>query len=201
MADKSIGELPLVTDILDADKFLLEQSGKAKRLEGGILRAYAAKAGEDAAGNLQRGYRGYGITAVELTNGNHAPGTLDTYTVRFENGDSSTFEVYNGLNGMGAVNSVNGAVGTVVTRIRAANKSVATSAWKNNTTYADYPYRASVSISGATADMIPDVMFALEQINEGIYAPVAETYAGGVYLYASSVPAAAITIPMIEVRA
>lgn len=45
------------------------------------------------------GERGPGITSIDRTSGNGAPGTTDTYTITFENGGSSTFEVYNGSDG------------------------------------------------------------------------------------------------------
>lgn len=78
--------------------------------------------------------------------------------------------------------------------LRSSNLSVTTGAWVSDTTYADYPYRASVSVTGALATMIPEVVFALADAVSGILAPVAEAYAGGVYIYASEIPAAAATI-------
>lgn len=82
-------------------------------------------------------------------------------------------------------------------RIPAKNKQVAVSAWDANTTYPDYPYRAAVSISGVDAGMFPQVAFSLADAMSGTFAPVAECYNGGVYIYAASKPDAAITIPSI----
>lgn len=62
-------------------------------------------------------------------------------------------------------------------------------------TYADAPYRASVALNGVTANMVPQVIYSLEQSMSGKYAQVAETYAGGVYLYGAE--AGTITIPSI----
>lgn len=45
---------------------------------------------------LIRGPRGYSITRVEKIAGTHAAGTLDTYRVYIDNGDTDDFEVYNG---------------------------------------------------------------------------------------------------------
>ena len=81
--------------------------------------------------------------------------------------------------------------------IRSTNVSVATSAFVANSTYADYGYRASVAITGATANMIPEVTFSLTDAISGILAPIAECYAGGVYIYASEVPSAAVTIATV----
>lgn len=64
-----------------------------------------------------------------------------------------------------------------------------------DTTYESYPFRASVALTGVTADMVPDVTFALEDAISGELAPVAECYAGGVYLYSSS--GNSITVPTI----
>ena len=79
-----------------------------------------------------------------------------------------------------------------------SNVSVATSAWASDTTYTDYPYRASIPITGCTANHIPEVVFSLTDAISGTFSPVAETYAGGVYIYASEKPSAAITIPTIK---
>lgn len=78
--------------------------------------------------------------------------------------------------------------------LRSTNISVATGSWAADTTYADYSYRAAVPVTGALATMTPEVVFALADAVSGILAPVAEAYAGGVYIYASEVPAAAVTI-------
>lgn len=86
-------------------------------------------------------------------------------------------------------------------RIYATNKSVATSAWRSNTTYADYPYRASVAVTGMTASHMPEVVFDLTDATSGNLAPIASSYAGGVYIYAKEVPSAAVTIATIEGRA
>ena len=79
-----------------------------------------------------------------------------------------------------------------------SNVSVATSAWASDTTYTDYPYRASIPITGCTANHIPEAVFSLADAISGTFSPVAETYAGGVYIYASEKPSAAITIPTIK---
>ena len=85
----------------------------------------------------------------------------------------------------------------IATRLRFTNTSVAVSAWVADSTYADYPFRAAVPLSGVTAAMTPEVALACTDAVSGSFAPVAACYAGGVYLYAAEVPAAAITIPTI----
>lgn len=78
-----------------------------------------------------------------------------------------------------------------------ANTAIAVSTWADDSTYEDYPYRAAVALSGVTAAMIPEVVFGLDAMSDNSFAPVAECYNGGVYIYAADVPESAITIPTI----
>jgi hypothetical protein len=66
-----------------------------------------------------------------------------------------------------------------------------------DTTYEDFPFRASVPLEGVIESMIPEVVFGLLDATSGNFAPVAETYNGGVYLYASDLPEVDVTIPVI----
>lgn len=75
--------------------------------------------------------------------------------------------------------------------------SVSTSAWASDTTYADYPFKATIPITGCTVNHIPDVMLSLEDATSGNIAPVADSYAGGIYIYAKEKPTAEMTIPTI----
>lgn len=77
------------------------------------------------------------------------------------------------------------------------NTAVSASAFIADTTYTDFPFRASVALTGVLESMIPDIMLALEDTTSGNFAPVCECYNGGVYLYAASAPDADITIPTI----
>lgn len=70
-------------------------------------------------------------------------------------------------------------------------------AFVSNASYADFPYRATVALSGVLSTMVPHVVFGTVDAISGIFAPVADCYNGGVYLYASEVPAADITVPTI----
>lgn len=88
----------------------------------------------------------------------------------------------------------NDAIKRVVT-----NKVVAKAAFTSNSTYADYPYRAAIAINGVTTDMIPEIIFDVADAISGNYSPVAQTYNGGVYIYAASPPDNNLTIPTIIV--
>ena len=78
-------------------------------------------------------------------------------------------------------------------------QTVATSAWAADTTYSaqGYGFRASVPLAGVTADHIPDVTFAMADAVSGNLAPLAETYAGGIYIYAEEQPTATVNIASV----
>lgn len=82
-------------------------------------------------------------------------------------------------------------------KLQFSNVTVPKGAFVSNTTYQDFPYRASIALSGAIKSMIPEVVLSVDDALSGNYAPVAESYNGGVYLYAGSPPDADITIPTI----
>lgn len=84
-------------------------------------------------------------------------------------------------------------------KLQFSNTSVPASAFVVDNTYEDFPYRAAVALSGVTSSMIPEVVLSLSDAISGNFAPVAESYNGGVNLYAVEVPEADITIPTILV--
>lgn len=77
------------------------------------------------------------------------------------------------------------------------NVSVAASAWSSDSTYAAYPYAATLALTGVTASHVPEVTFGAAEAASGIYAPVALSGSGTVKIYAASKPAAAITLQSI----
>lgn len=80
------------------------------------------------------------------------------------------------------------------------NKAVAVSAWANDTTYPDYPFRAAISCSGVTANHIPDVILSTKDADSHNFAAVAVSAANVVYIYAVEKPTASLTIPTIECK-
>ena len=78
-----------------------------------------------------------------------------------------------------------------------SSTSVPAASFVSDSTYADYPYRAAVTLTGVSSSMIPEVVFGVSDAMSGNFAPVAEAYDGGIHLYAAAVPDAAITIPTI----
>lgn len=77
------------------------------------------------------------------------------------------------------------------------NLTVATSAWASNATYEDFPFRAAVAITGCTTSHRPDVTYSVADATSANFAPVAESYAGGIYIYAAEKPTATVTIPTV----
>ena len=75
--------------------------------------------------------------------------------------------------------------------------SVATSAWASDSTYAAYPYAASIACSGVTASYVPEVVFGATEAASGNFAPVALSGSGTVKIYAATKPTAAITVQSI----
>ena len=75
--------------------------------------------------------------------------------------------------------------------------SVAASAWVSDSTYAAYPYAASIDCPGVTASHVPEVVFGATEAASGNFAPVALSGSGTVKIYAATKPTAAITVQSI----
>ena len=75
--------------------------------------------------------------------------------------------------------------------------SVAASAWVSDSTYAAYPYAASIACHGVTASHVPEVVFGAVEAASGNFAPVALSGSGTVKIYAATKPTAAITVQSI----
>ena len=75
--------------------------------------------------------------------------------------------------------------------------SVTASAWVSDSTYAAYPYAASIACPGVTASHVPEVVFGATEAASGNFAPVALSGSGTVKIYAATKPTAAITVQSI----
>lgn len=87
--------------------------------------------------------------------------------------------------------------GVELKKLQFNNTSVNVADFVADNTHEDYPFRASVPLVGVIESMIPEVIFSLVDATSGLFAPVAESYNGGVYLYASDAPEATVVIPTI----
>lgn len=83
-------------------------------------------------------------------------------------------------------------------RLEFHGTAVPRTAFAADDAYEDYPYRAAIPLPGVLGSMTPDVTFAVPDAVSGSFAPVAECYAGGVYIWAASVPEGTTTIPTIK---
>ena len=84
-------------------------------------------------------------------------------------------------------------------KLQFRNTVVEVSAFVADTTYEEqgYGYWAVVALEGVIDSMTPEVIFGMADAVGGNFSPVAETYNGGVYLFAADVPEEAVTIPTI----
>lgn len=87
--------------------------------------------------------------------------------------------------------------GVELRKLQFTNTAVSASSFVGDTTYTDYPFRASVPLDGVIQSMIPEVVLSLADSTGGLFAPIAESYDGGIYLYSTSVPDSDLTIPTI----
>ena len=63
--------------------------------------------------------------------------------------------------------------------------------------YSDYPYKGNIVLSEITSNMSAEIIFNLTDSISGNYAPICETYDGGIYIWAKT--NTQITIPLIKV--
>ena len=87
-----------------------------------------------------------------------------------------------------------------LTRLMVSNVTLAANSWIQDSTYADYPYRAAITVTGATPSLVPEVIFSPNDAISGNYAPVATTGIDTVYIYAKQEGAVEITIPTVLVH-
>lgn len=78
-----------------------------------------------------------------------------------------------------------------------ADTTVPVSAFVANSTYQDYPFRAAVTLANVIASMIPNVVYSVAALTDNNFAPVAECYNGGVYIYSDSKPTNPVAIDTI----
>ena len=91
--------------------------------------------------------------------------------------------------------SIVGSRGNIETSIKLSNTAVST--WASDTTYTDYPYKATITATDVTSSMVAEVIYSVTDATSGNYAPICETFDGGVYIY--SKVNTAITIPTVLV--
>ena len=88
-------------------------------------------------------------------------------------------------------------VGIELRKLQFNNIRIPSNLFLADTTYEAYPFRASVALKGVLESMIPEVNFSIPDAISGLFSPGAETYNGGVYLYATDAPEADVMVPVI----
>lgn len=80
------------------------------------------------------------------------------------------------------------------------NQSVAVAGWTADTTvFADYTYKAQITMNAATADDFPIISFEPTDAASGNFCPVAFAFDGYLEIWAKEIPAAAINIPVATI--
>ena len=77
------------------------------------------------------------------------------------------------------------------------NVAAPSSAFASNSAYNDYPYRGVIALTSVESSMLPSVVFNLSDATSNNFAPVSETYDGGIYIYAADLPKTDMIIPTI----
>ena len=70
-----------------------------------------------------------------------------------------------------------------------------TAPFKKTNTYTEYPFCSKVPIANLQQTMVAEVIFGLEDAISGMFAPIAESHTGEVWIFATQVPPEPITIP------
>lgn len=75
--------------------------------------------------------------------------------------------------------------------------TVEATAWVEDATYDGYGYKANIPLDGVTAEYMPVVTFSISDAENPIFAPISETYDGGVSIYSKEVPGDSIVIQSV----
>lgn len=135
------------------------------------------------------------LTSAPVTSVDGSTGAITTNAVKYVSQSLTDTQKTQARTNIGA-GTGNGNCSSIVK----SNVSVATSAWTSSTAYSDYPYQASITVSGCTSNHVPEVVFSPTDASSGIFAPVCSSTTNAVIIYATEKPSAAITIPTIECR-
>ena len=154
-------------------------------------------AGLDSSGNLtDSGKKPGDFAAASHTHADKADKVKNATAGHFAGLDSSGNLTDSGKKPGDFANASHAHAGYAEVKIFSA-VSVAASAWVSDSTYAAYPYAASIACSGVTASHVPEVVFGATEAASGNFAPVALSGSGTVKIYAATKPTAAITVQSI----
>ena len=169
-------------------------TGKADKVNSATAGHFA---GLDSSGNLtDSGKKPGDFAAASHTHTDKADKVKSATAGHFAGLDSSGNLTDSGKKPGDFANASHAHAGYAEVKIFSA-VSVAASAWVNDSTYAAYPYAASIACSGVTASYVPEVVFGAVEAASGNFAPVALSGSGTVKIYAATKPTAAITVQSI----
>lgn len=121
-----------------------------------------------------------------------------TYT-NIENGESA-LSVRNKINNLGsAVNTMSQTVTQLdsLKNVFLYDLVVPNASWKADSTYKDYPYKASVTTTVNAGSYFPLIFFAPTEQQSGNYCVGSESNGNTIAIWCKEIPADAITIPEI----
>ena len=169
-------------------------TGKADKVKSATAGNFA---GLDSSGNLtDSGKKPGDFAAASHTHTDKADKVKSATAGHFAGLDSSGNLTDSGKKPGDFANASHAHAGYAEVKIFSA-VSVAASAWVSDSTYAAYPYAASIACSGVTASHVPEVVFGATEAASGNFAPVALSGSGTVKIYAAAKPTAAITVQSI----
>ena len=169
-------------------------TGKADKVKSATAGNFA---GLDSSGNLtDSGKKPGDFAAASHTHTDKADKVKSATAGRFAGLDSSGNLTDSGKKPGDFANASHAHAGYAEVKIF-SGVSVAASAWVSDSTYAAYPYAASIACPGVTASHVPEVVFGATEAASGNFAPVALSGSGTVKIYAATKPTAAITVQSI----
>lgn len=169
-------------------------NGKAEKAASPVAGNFA---GLDASGNLtDSGKKPGDFAAASHTHTGKADKVSSATAGHFAGLDSSGNLTDSGKKPGDFANASHAHAGYAEVKIF-SGVSVAASAWVSDSTYAAYPYAASIACPGVTASHVPEVVFGAAEAAGGNFAPVALSGSGTVKIYAATKPTAAITVQSI----
>ena len=169
-------------------------TGKADKVSSATAGHFA---GLDSSGNLtDSGKKPGDFAAASHTHADKADKVKNATAGHFAGLDSSGNLTDSGKKPGDFANASHAHAGYAEVKIF-SGVSVAASAWVSDSTYAAYPYAASIACPGVTASHVPEVVFGATEAASGNFAPVALSGNGTVKIYAATKPTAAITVQSI----
>lgn len=159
---------------------------------------------EDGTFNTFTVVNGSSIQSIAKTG---TSGLTDTYTITLTNGQTSTFTVTNGSGGVDTVAGISPNSGgdiplaTLTTTLSGQMRMILTNQTFTPTWVAseddDWPYYADLTVSSISSEWFAEIAYSLSDASSGDFAPVCETRAGAIRIWAADNTRETLTIPTI----